>query len=159
MRKLSWFFLSFIVLLADQLTKGWAQDHLIPYQSYQLLPVANFTLAYNTGAAFSFLNSAGDWHRWFFAGFTLIMSIILGVWLVRLSKQAILQALGLSLILGGALGNLYDRLVLGHVIDFIDIFYKNYHWPAFNLADSAICAGTLCLVFDVCFSKKSKLLA
>ncbi len=105
--------------------------------------MVNITLAFNTGAAFSFLNTAGPWHHWFFAVFSLSMSIALMVWLMLTKQKSMGLLLGISLILGGALGNLLDRFFLGHVVDFIDVYYQNHHWPAFNIADSAICLGAL----------------
>lgn len=149
MKKWPWFVLSLLVLLADQASKYWATTYLIPYQPEPLFPMVNFTLAYNTGAAFSFLSGAGSWHRWFFAGFSIVMSLILIVWLIRIPVKAKLQSAAVSLILGGAVGNLYDRAVLGHVTDFIDVYYKNHHWPVFNLADSAICIGAILLLIDL----------
>jgi signal peptidase II len=150
MKKTFWFVLSFAVVLMDQLTKYWALYHLIPYQPEPVFPMFNFTLAYNTGAAFSFLSGAGSWHRWFFAGFSVSMSLFLIIWLLRLKPRAILQSLAISLILGGAIGNLYDRVSLGYVVDFIDLYYMNHHWPVFNLADSAICIGAFLLLVDLC---------
>ena len=150
MKKWPWFVLSLLVLLVDQASKYWATHNLIPYQPEPLFPMMNFTLAYNTGAAFSFLSGAGSWHRWFFAGFSIVMSLILIVWLIRIPVKAKLQSAAISLILGGAVGNLYDRAVLGHVTDFIDVYYKNHHWPVFNLADSAICIGAILLLIDLC---------
>ncbi|KTC69927.1 lipoprotein signal peptidase [Legionella birminghamensis] len=152
MKKWHWFIISFLVIALDQISKYWAATHLVAYQPEPLIPMVNFTLAYNTGAAFSFLSGTGSWHRWFFAGFSIVMSVALIVWLIRLPKQAILQSLAVSLILGGAIGNLYDRALLGHVIDFIDVYYQNYHWPVFNLADSAICLGAFFLLLDLCKS-------
>jgi signal peptidase II len=114
-----------------------------------IIPFLNFTLAYNTGAAFSFLSWAGAWHRWFFAGFSLFVSIILIFWLYKYSAKARLQAVGISLILGGALGNLIDRGIQGYVIDFIDVYYKHYHFATFNVADSAICIGAALLVLEL----------
>lgn len=150
MKKWPWFLLSFIVFLIDQSAKYWAESNLVPYEPEAVFPMLNFTLAYNTGAAFSFLSGAGDWHRWFFAGFSVVMSLVLAIWLIRLEPVEKLQSLAISLILGGAVGNLYDRAVLGHVIDFIDFYYKNHHWPVFNLADSAICFGAALLLIDLC---------
>ena len=154
--KWPWFLLSLIVLLIDQVSKYWASSALIPYQPEPLFSMFNFTLAYNTGAAFSFLSGAGDWHRWFFAIFSITMSFILMVWLLRLPLQAKLQSLAVSLILGGAIGNLYDRATLGHVVDFIDLYYENHHWPVFNLADSAICLGAIFLLIDLCKNSSHK---
>ena len=147
---------SAMIIVLDQLTKYWASMHLTAYQPEPLVPMLNFTLAYNTGVAFSFLSGTGGWHRWFFAGFSILMSIILIIWLWRLPKNASLQSLAVSLILGGAVGNLYDRALLGHVIDFIDVYYQNYHWPVFNLADGAICVGAFLLLIDLCQSPVRK---
>ena len=149
-KKWPWFLLSLVVILIDQLSKYWASASLIPYVPEPLFSMFNFTLAYNTGAAFSFLSGTGSWHRWFFAGFSITMSLVLITWLVRLSAKARVQSLAVSLILGGAIGNLYDRATLGHVIDFIDLYYENHHWPVFNLADSAICIGAALLLIDLC---------
>ena len=149
MKKWACFLLSFLTIGLDQLSKYWVLRTLIPYQPQPVFPMVNMTLAYNTGAAFSFLSGTGDWHRWFFTGFSMVMSIVLVVWIIRLSTTARLQLVGLSLILGGAVGNLIDRLLLGHVIDFIDVYYTHYHWPVFNVADSAICVGGLLLFIDM----------
>ena len=158
MKKGFWFGLSIVVLLIDQLSKYWAATNLIPYQPKPLLPVLNFTLAFNTGAAFSFLSGAGDWHHWFFACFSLVISIVLIKWLVSLPNDAKLQSCALSLLLGGAVGNLVDRAFLGHVIDFIDVFYENHHWPVFNIADTAICLGAFLLLIDLGKSSSRKVL-
>ena len=155
MKKWSWFLISILVIVADQLTKYAATIYLTPYQPEPFIPMLNFTLAYNTGAAFSFLSGVGGWHRWFFAAFSIVMSIVLIAWLARLPAKATLQCLAVSLILGGAIGNLYDRAVFGHVIDFIDVYYQNHHWPVFNLADSAICIGAFFLLLDLVKGKKA----
>lgn len=149
MKKWPWLLLSLSVVLIDQASKHWAEMSLIPYRPEPLLPMINFTLAYNTGAAFSFLSGTGDWHRWFFTVFSSVMSLVLLVWLIRLPRQEKLQALSVSLILGGAVGNLWDRALFAQVVDFIDIYYKNYHWPVFNLADSAICLGVFLLLWHL----------
>ncbi len=148
-KKWLWFVLVLVVIVLDQVTKYWASVDLIPYHSKPIFPMLNLTLAYNSGAAFSFLSQAGQWHRWFFAGFSFVMSIVLTVWIIRLPSTARLQALALSLILGGAIGNLIDRAYWGFVIDFIDTYYKHHHWPVFNLADSAICIGAFLLFIDL----------
>lgn len=150
MKKWYWFLLSVVVILLDQASKHWVETHFIPYQPAVLIPMLNVTLAYNSGAAFSFLSGAGSWHPWFFLGFGLVMSVLLAIWMLRLSAKARLQLGGISLILGGALGNLCDRLLAGHVVDFIEVYYKNHHWPVFNLADTAICLGAFLLIIDLC---------
>ena len=149
MKKWPWFSLSVLIVLLDEASKYWVLNAFVPYQPKALLPMLNFVLAYNNGAAFSFLNNAGEWHRWFFVGFSFVMSLVLAVWLWRLPSTERVQSFGLSLILGGAVGNLLDRLILGHVIDFIDVYYANYHWPTFNLADSAICLGVFLLLLTM----------
>lgn len=153
-KKWGWFLLSLIIILLDQGSKYWVYKALVPYQPKPLFPMLNLTLAYNKGAAFSFLHNAGDWSRWFFSGFSSVVSILLIVWIIRLPITARLHSLALSLILGGAIGNLWDRAVFGYVVDFIDVYYKNYHWPVFNLADSAICLGAFLLLIDL--GKKAK---
>ena len=111
----------------------------------------SFTLRYNHGAAFSFLYDAGGWQRWFFAIIAAVMSVVLTVWLTRTATTKRLESLGLALILGGALGNLYDRVTLGYVVDFIDFYYQQYHFPAFNIADCGITCGAALLIWDAIF--------
>lgn len=150
MQQWKWFLCSILVIIADQVSKIMAVKHLIPYQPFDIMPMLSFTLAYNTGAAFNFLSQAGVWHHWFFMGFSFIVSIALVIWIIRLPKHSErLQLIALSLILGGALANLIDRVRLGYVVDFIDVYYKTHHWPIFNIADSAITIGTLLLAFDL----------
>ena len=118
------------------------------FETIPLLPYFNLTYVHNTGAAFSFLSDAGGWQRWFFAALAAIISVVLSVWLARLQKNETLLAVSLSLILGGAVGNLIDRLVYGYVIDFLDVYYQAWHWPAFNIADSAITLGVALLLAE-----------
>lgn len=155
MKKWRWFTLAFVVVLIDQVSKCWAAWVLVPYQPTSIFPLFNLTLAFNSGAAFSFLSGAGEWHRWFFTGFSLIMSSVLAIVILRSASTLRLQLLALSLILGGAIGNLIDRALFGYVIDFIDIYYKNHHWPIFNLADSAICIGAFLLFIDLCKNNRA----
>lgn len=153
MSKWLWFFISAWVIVIDQVTKYLANTRLELYHSDSIFPAFNLTLAYNTGIAFSFFNASGPWHQWILTGFSLIMSILLFIWMIRLPKHDQWQLFALSLILGGAIGNLMDRMMLGYVIDFIDIYYKNYHWPIFNIADSAISIGTVIIAIHLSFSK------
>ena len=146
--------LSILILIADQASKYWAGVSLTPYKPVPVFPMLNVTLAFNTGAAFSFLNGAGDWHRWFFAGFSLLMSVVLTVWLYRIPNQSRLLCAGVSLILGGAVGNLIDRAFYGYVIDFIDVYYQHHHFATFNIADSAICIGAALFVLDTLVHRK-----
>ena len=143
---LKWLWLSGLVIGLDQLSKWLAASLLEPYQPVPVLPSFNLTLLYNTGAAFSFLAAAGGWQRWFFLLLALAISIALVIWISRLKRSELWLAIALSLILGGAVGNLIDRVLHSHVIDFIDVYYGRWHWPAFNLADSAITAGAALLV-------------
>jgi len=154
MKKWPWFLLSVLVIAADQLSKLLAVKWLLPYHASAVAPFFNFTLAFNTGAAFSFLSGAGNWHTWFFMGFSFVVSLTLFFWIMRLPQKARLQPLALSLILGGAIGNLIDRIHYGYVIDFIDIYYKNYHWPIFNIADSAISIGACLLMVDLLVNRE-----
>lgn len=154
MKKWPWFMLSLTVVILDQASKYLVSVFLTPYKPLPVFPMFNLTLAYNSGAAFSFLSGAGDWHRWFFASFSLIVSMMLAVWLYRTESQARLLLAGISLILGGAIGNLVDRAFDGYVIDFIDVYYKHYHFATFNLADSAICIGAGFFLLDLLVNRE-----
>jgi signal peptidase II len=112
------------------------------------MPYFNLTMAHNHGAAFSFLAQAGGWQRWFFTVLALVISTVLVVWLAKLKPEAKLEAISLSLVIGGAIGNVIDRIYYGYVIDFLDIYIGSSHWPAFNVADSAICIGAVLLIID-----------
>lgn len=149
MKKYPWFLLTIFIVIIDQLSKHFALNHLLFSQPLPILPMLNFTLAFNTGAAFSFLSEAGPWHQWFFLGFGLIMSLALIIWIKGLPQHNKLQHFALSCILGGALGNFYDRLHLGRVVDFIELYYHKYTWPVFNIADIAICLGVGILFFQL----------
>ena len=118
------------------------------YRPQEIFSWLNVTLAHNYGAAFSFLNDAGGWQRWFFIVLTVIVSLVLLVWLLRLPRCEWRTGLSLGLIIGGAIGNLVDRVRLGYVVDFIDVYYKSWHFPAFNVADSAITVGVALLLLD-----------
>ena len=152
-RNLHWLWLSALVLTLDLWTKSLADSQLSLYQRIEVLPFFNITLAYNSGAAFSFLADAGGWQRWFFTAIAVVASVVIIGWLLKLKGER-LVALGLALILGGALGNLWDRVTLGHVVDFLDFHWAGYHFPAFNLADSAITLGAILLILDMFVSKK-----
>ncbi|MBK8535066.1 MAG: lipoprotein signal peptidase [Candidatus Competibacteraceae bacterium] len=150
-----WWWLSALVIGLDQATKYLAERLLVMHQPLPVAPSFNLLLTYNTGAAFSFLANAGGWQRWFFLGLGLMVSMGLLVWLVRLKPAEQRLAVALALILGGAVGNLIDRILLGQVIDFIQLYYDRWYWPAFNIADSAITLGAVLLVLDSLGSKKS----
>lgn len=145
---LVWLWLAAVVIALDQITKYWAQTLLALHQPEAVMPFLNMTLMYNPGAAFSFLADAGGWQRWFFIALAVLVSLVLFFWMARLKSGERWTAIGLSLVLGGALGNVVDRILHGHVIDFIDVYYRQWHWPAFNVADSAITAGVVLLLLD-----------
>jgi signal peptidase II len=145
---LKWLGLSLLALVLDQGSKLAVDSTMQLYQSIPVLPFFKLTYVHNTGAAFSFLSHAGGWQRWFFAGLALVISVVITVWLSRLQKQETLLAIALSLILGGAVGNLIDRLAYGYVIDFLDVYYGTWHWPAFNIADSAITLGVMLMLAE-----------
>ncbi|MGZ0077423.1 signal peptidase II [Methylomonas sp. YC3] len=138
---LKWLWISAVTLVLDQASKLAVDGSMQLFESIPLLPYFNLTYVHNTGAAFSFLAQAGGWQRWLFAGLAVVMSGIIAVWLYRLKKHETLMAVALALVLGGAIGNLIDRVAYGYVIDFLDVYYQDWHWPAFNIADSAICVG------------------
>jgi signal peptidase II len=137
------------VVVLDQLTKYLSNTQLTYNQPLTVVPGFDLLLVYNTGAAFSFLSDMGGWQRWILAGISLLVSLGIGVWLWRLPRQQVLLSLALALVLGGALGNLYDRIVLGHVIDFISVYFRDWRFATFNVADAAISIGAALLALDV----------
>ncbi|MEN8168652.1 MAG: signal peptidase II [Pseudomonadota bacterium] len=145
---LKWTWLSVLVIALDQLTKGMATASLNYAEPVAVLPLFNLTLVHNTGAAFSFLSQAGGWQRWFFAAIALVVSVGIVFWLKNLDRDKLWEALALALILGGAIGNVWDRILLGYVVDFLDFYYGSWHWPAFNVADIAISVGAVILIID-----------
>lgn len=149
MLKCIWIAVAVIVL--DQFTKQWASTALQLSDPVPVIPFVNLTLMHNTGAAFSFLSDAAGWQRWFFSALALIVSVAIIAWLKKLHAGQTWLAVALALVLGGALGNVWDRLWLGYVVDFIDVYYGTWHWPAFNVADSAITVGAIMLVIDGLF--------
>lgn len=150
---LPWFGLALAIIGLDLGTKFWALTALSYNTPEPVLPVLNWTLRYNTGAAFSFLAGAGGWQRWFFTLLALGVSALLAVWLLR--RPPPLEASAYALIMGGALGNLYDRLRHGHVVDFIELHAGGYYWPAFNIADMAICLGAGLLLLHSFVGRRS----
>lgn len=145
---LPWFGLGLVVILLDQYTKGLASSGLDYGQPVRVFSWFNLTLMHNTGAAFSFLSDAGGWQRYFFSAAAIGISVVLAIWLIVMPRGQWLLALSLGLILGGALGNLWDRVALGYVVDFISVHYENSYFPAFNIADSAISVGAACMLLD-----------
>lgn len=145
---LKYLWLSLAIIIADQISKTVMVNWLDLYETVPVLPFFNLTMAHNTGAAFSFLAGAGGWQRWFFVVLAAVISAVLIIWMRRLAQTAKLEAISLALIIGGAIGNVIDRLIYGYVIDFLDVYAGSYHWPAFNIADSAICVGAVLLIID-----------
>jgi len=152
--RLGWLWLTLLVLVIDQVSKTYFDSSLQMYQRIVLIPdFFSWTQAYNSGAAFSFLADSSGWQRWLFALIAVVVSTVLLVWLKRLGRNDTWLAIALALILGGALGNLYDRIAYGHVIDFILVHWEHRLFPAFNVADSAICVGAVMLALDMFKSK------
>jgi signal peptidase II len=151
---LRWLWLTAVVVAFDQLTKAWVNASVALYQRIEILPFLDITHMRNTGAAFSFLSRASGWQRWFFTAVALSISTALVIWLRRLPPGQNRLAAGLALILGGALGNVWDRLQSGQVVDFIYVYYQNWYWPAFNVADSAITVGAGLLILDTLASRR-----
>lgn len=154
--RLPWLWLTLLIVVVDQASKVYFESRLSLYQQIVVIPeYFSWTLAYNTGAAFSFLADSGGWQRWLFALIALAVSVVLVVWLKRLKPTDTWLAIALALVLGGALGNLYDRVMLGHVVDFVLLHWRNqYYFPAFNVADSAISIGAVMLALDMFKSDK-----
>ncbi|WP_455380643.1 signal peptidase II [Acidihalobacter prosperus] len=153
LKGLNWLGLSLCVIILDQLSK-WLAIRLLPYgQPQAVLPHFNLALVFNTGAAFSMLSTADGWQRWFFVLLAVLVAIALTFWLVRLKTHERWIGAAVSLILGGALSNAFDRIFRGHVIDFIDLYYHRWHWPVFNLADSAITVGAAILIVRTLFRR------
>ncbi|MFC4656280.1 signal peptidase II [Rheinheimera marina] len=143
-----WWWLMLLLLVADQLSKVWVIQNFSLGESISLLPVFNFTYARNYGAAFSFLGDASGWQRWLFTGIAVVVSLVLAVWLSRLQKSQWKLSLALALIICGAVGNLIDRSLYGYVVDFLHVFYQDWHYPIFNIADCAISIGAALLIWD-----------
>lgn len=150
-----WLLLALAIVALDQLSKAAATQLLDYARPVPVLSWFNFTLHHNTGAAFSFLSGAGGWQRWLFAGLALGVSVMLVVWLWLLPRSQRLLALGLALVLGGAVGNLLDRLWLGYVVDFISVHYREHYFPTFNIADAGISCGALAVLLDSLLSGRA----
>ena len=153
---LKWVWLSVIVFGLDQGSQYLADSLLQYHIPVPVIPFFNLTLSYNTGAAFSFLSDAGGWQRWFFVVLAIIISTVLITWLKSLASKQRWLAASLALIIGGAVGNVVDRVIFGYVIDFIDVYYQAWHWPIFNIADSAITVGVAIMLIDGIFGKSEK---
>lgn len=151
-----WYAAAVVIVLLDQVSKHAIEAAFEYGETKVFTSFFNFTLAYNTGAAFNFLADAGGWQRWFFGIIAIVASVLLTVWIARVAAAKVREAFALAFILGGAVGNLYDRIVHGHVVDFIVVHYQDNYWPAFNLADSAITLGAAVLILDMLFVKEKK---
>ena len=156
-RAASWLLLSAVVILADQLSKAYIAGHYLEFEFTRILPVLDITCMHNVGAAFSFLASASGWQRWLFIGLAVVVSVGITIWLIRLPRSTHpALAAGLALVLGGAVGNVIDRIRLGYVVDFIHFHWERAYFPAFNVADSAITVGAACLLLDALLEAKRK---
>ncbi|MEB3767377.1 signal peptidase II [Acinetobacter sp. MD2] len=153
---LIWLGLSVLAIVLDQWTKHIASTHLNYAEPLHVLPFLNWTLLHNFGAAFSFLSDAGGWQKYLFTGLAGVVSLVFIFWLMKMPKTLRVLPMAIALILGGALGNLIDRVTLGYVVDFIHVYYQNHNFPAFNLADSAITLGTILLLIDTFFLEKKR---
>ena len=152
-----WLGVTALVIVLDWFTKQRVSEALELYRPVEVLSWLNITLAHNYGAAFSFLSDAGGWQRWFFIALASVVSLVLLVWLLRLPRREWVTGLGLALVLGGAIGNLVDRIQLGYVVDFIDVHFGGWHYPAFNVADSAITCGVILLLLDALLLHRGKM--
>jgi signal peptidase II len=148
-----WLGLSVLVIVLDQFSKAWITSHFAFGETFTVLSVFDLVLAHNTGAAFSFLNDAGGIQRWLFSFIAILASAWI-IWLLRKHSTQLLFAFALSMILGGALGNLIDRLTYGYVVDFLSFHWDRHYFPAFNLADSSITCGAFLLIIDSFKEKK-----
>lgn len=156
---MKWLWLSVLTVVLDQLTKKIAEAELVLHKALAVFPGFNFTLMYNKGAAFSFLSDAGGWQRIFFVAISSVISIFLFFWLKQIchddkQKNNPLLKIAITFILGGAIGNLIDRALTGEVVDFIQVYYASYYFPAFNIADSAITLGAGLLILDMFLEAK-----
>ncbi len=142
-----------LVVTFDQLTKVWIDANLVLYERIPITSFFNITKAYNPGAAFSFLAEAGGWQRWFLTAISTVVSVVLVVWLWRMSARERWLGLAIALVLGGALGNLIDRVLYGHVVDSIQLYWRDWYFPSFNVADIALSCGAVLLIGLTLFEK------
>lgn len=144
----NWLLIVLLIPAVDQITKWLVITNFGYNQKFAVMPGLNFNLSYNQGAAFGLLNDAGGWQRWLFIGIAIVVSTVIYTWSVKLPKHKVLERVALACILGGAIGNLYDRIRYGYVIDFIDLYIANWHWYTFNIADIGICVGAVLFVLS-----------
>lgn len=151
-RFVAWAFVALVVVIADQITKWVIIEWVALYEKIPLNSFINLTHQRNTGAAFSFLADAGGWQRWFFVTLASVVSLVITIWLWRIRKEGqVVLAAGLALVLGGAIGNLIDRIMLGYVTDFIQVWFGSWAFPSFNVADASISVGAALLIIDALF--------
>lgn len=155
MRKtgLCYLWLTVLIFVVDGATKLLSEKYLIPYTSVPISSFFNLTLVYNTGAAFSLLDTGSFWSNLLFGAIASLVSLVILVWLYRISNKEKLLSIALASILGGALGNLCDRIRYHHVIDFIDLYVSTWHWPVFNIADAGVCCGALLVIYHLVKAK------
>ena len=151
-----WYLITLIILFLDQISKTIIVKNFFYGESQAVSNFFNMVRVHNPGAAFSFLSDAGGWQRWALSALAILVSIMIIIWISRLTNEKWLEGLSLSMILGGALGNLWDRLTLGYVVDFLDFHWMSWHFPAFNLADSAISLGALILILDSILASRAE---
>lgn len=146
---LRWWWLAIVAIVLDQVSKWLTVTYLdFGYPGIEVTPFFNLVHVYNPGAAFSFLADQGGWQRWFFAGLATAVTVLLSVWMAKMPKVARWLPAAYALVIGGAIGNVIDRIMLGHVVDFLDFYVNAWHWPAFNLADSFIFIGAAMIIID-----------
>ncbi len=145
---LRWLWITVLMLALDQVTKIWILNNFDLYHRLEVTSFFNLVHVHNYGAAFSFLAEAGGWQRWFFTAIAVTVSVLMLVWMKQATRLQMLLPISMAFILSGALGNLYDRLAYGYVVDFLDFHWAGYHWPAFNVADSAIFIGAVLMIWD-----------
>lgn len=157
-KAMSYYLIALVVLIFDQIAKVYFNSRFELYETVDVIsPVLNWTLAYNYGAAFSFLADQAGWQKWFFAILGLAVAIFIINYLRQIPRTAKALSLGLALVLGGAIGNVIDRMIYGYVIDFIHVHYADvWHYPIFNIADIGICVGMALVVYDVLFLEKQR---
>lgn len=143
---LVWIWITFIVVALDRYSKYWVENNITPHEPLVIFPFFDLTLAYNTGAAFSFLHSASGWQNMMFIGLAFTVSLFIFIWLCKSPARSCWMNVALCLVLGGALGNAWDRLIYGYVIDFFHFHLNDWHFAIFNVADSAICVGAIMLI-------------
>lgn len=154
-KKYLWVFIVILVFVVDRITKNLMLDYLYVEEPVGVLPILNLFLTFNPGAAFSFLKHANGWQEWLFEAIAIGVSIFLVIWQIKIPVKQLWLKIALAFVLGGTLGNLYDRILYHAVIDFIDFYFKNWHYPTFNVADIAICVGAGMLIIDIFKRKKT----